>query len=240
MAGRWQSQTQDPRLDRAGNEEGGWARRSWVVMPSLRQWRAAGRSLPFPQRTRPPCYLMRELSVTGRQDCSQDSSREQEINPPARDRGRGGWAGQVINGPCNYCAFNLGQSSQEGDGEAAQSEAPADSGRGYQPCLALFLPFPLLSPLGPIPTSVQPQVIHSFSSLHNCSSHSEGLSHSLDPALPSAPAKDCSPKSLPGPVMSEGIALSSHNTAPLCYSKGTDSERATIGPGSHSRLRTRT
>lgn len=43
---RWQSQTQDPRLDRAvGNREGVWAQRSWVVMPSSRQWRAAGRSL---------------------------------------------------------------------------------------------------------------------------------------------------------------------------------------------------
>lgn len=122
-------------------------------MPSLSAMEgAAGRaSHPFPQRTRPPCYLMRSCLVTGRQDCSQDSSREQEINPPARDRGGGGsWAGQVIKGPCNYCAFNLGQSSQEGDGDAAQSEAPADSGKGYQPCLALFLPFPLLSPLGPI------------------------------------------------------------------------------------------
>ena len=94
-AQRWQSQTRDPRLDRAaGNKEGGWARRSWAVMPSPREWRAAGRSLPFPQRTRPPCYLMRELSVTGRQDCSQDSSREQEINPPARDRGRGAGRGR--------------------------------------------------------------------------------------------------------------------------------------------------
>lgn len=150
MARRWQSQTRDPRLDRAGNEEGGWARRSWVVMPSLRQWRAAGRSLPFPQRTRPPCYLMRELSVTGRQDCSQDSSREQEINPPARDRGRGGgWAGQVIKGPCNYCAFNLGQSSQEGDGDAAQSEAPADSGKGVS---ALSRTLPSVStPVSPGP-----------------------------------------------------------------------------------------
>ena len=64
-AQRWQSQTRDPRLDRAaGNKEGGWARRSWAVMPSPREWRAAGRSLPFPQRTCPPCYLMRELSVT--------------------------------------------------------------------------------------------------------------------------------------------------------------------------------
>lgn len=134
MARRWQSQTRDPRLDRAGNEEGGWARRSWVVMPSLRQRRAAGRSLPFPQRTHPPCYLMRELSVTGRQDCSQDSSRG---------------AGQVIKGPCNYCAFNLGQSSQEGDGDAAQSEAPADSGKGVS---ALSRTLPSVStPVSPGP-----------------------------------------------------------------------------------------
>lgn len=67
---RWQSQTKDPRLDRAvGSGEGAWAQRSWVVMPSSRQRRAAGGSLRFPQRTHPCCYLMRELAVAGRQDC---------------------------------------------------------------------------------------------------------------------------------------------------------------------------